>query len=66
MHERFGTHAFRRGMAHDIVDHGGSLATLLEAGGWTSAAFKTYLRGAQAEDVAVASAIIQLSDSDQE
>ena len=66
VHARFGTHAFRRGMAQEIVDMGGSLATLMEAGGWTSSAFRVYLRGAQVEDMAVASAIIQLSDSETE
>ena len=64
LHARFGTHAFRRGMAQEIVDMGGSLATLMEAGGWTSSAFRVYLRGTQVEDMAVASAIIQLSDSE--
>ena len=63
---RFGTHAFRRGMARDIVDHGGSLATLMEAGGWTSAAYKAYLRNAQIEDVSVTNTLIMLSDSDNE
>ena len=65
-HARFGTHAFRRGMARDIVDHGGSLATLMEAGGWTSAAYKAYLRNAQVEDVSVTNTLIMLSDSDNE
>ena len=53
-------------MARDIIDHGGSLATLMEAGGWTSSAYRMYLRNAQAEDVSVANTIINLSDSDGE
>ena len=64
MHARFGTHAFRRGMAKEIIDLGGSLATLMEAGGWTSSAYRVYLRGAQVEDMGVARAIVQLSDSE--
>jgi hypothetical protein len=32
--DQLGTHALRRGMARDIVDAGGSLATLLRAGEW--------------------------------
>ena len=66
LHARFGTHAFRRGMAQETVDLGVSLATVMEAGGWTSSAYRVYLRGAQVEDMAVARAIIQLSDSDAE
>ena len=31
-----GTHAFRRGMAQDIVDAGGYLAVWLKAGEWKS------------------------------
>ena len=64
MHARFGAHAFRRGMAQEIIDLGGSLATLMEAGGWTSSAYRVYLMGAQVEDMAVARAMVQLSDSD--
>ena len=65
-HARLGTHAFRRGMAQDIIDNGGSLAVLMMAGGWTSSAYTAYLRGAQLDDVAVAGAIINLSDSEDE
>ena len=38
----------------------------MEAGGWTSSAYRVYLRGAQVEDLAVASAIVQMSDSEME
>ena len=64
MHARFGTHAFHRGMAQEVIDLGGSLATLMEAGGWTSSVYRVYLLGAQIEDLAVARAIVQLSDSE--
>ena len=63
-HEYLGTHAFRRGMAQDIIDRGGSVATLMLAGGWISAAFTAYLRQAQLGDVAVARALVDLSDSE--
>ena len=61
---RFGTHLFRRGMAQDLLDQGGSVAALMVAGGWTSTAFTAYLRRAQIDDVAVARSIIHLSDSE--
>ena len=61
---RVGTHAFRRGMAQDIIDQGGSLAALMTAGGWTSSAYAAYLRDAQLDDAAVTRTIICLSDSD--
>ena len=61
-----GTHSLRRGMAQDIIDSGNSLAVLLKAGGWSSAAFLGYLRADQASDAAVSQALIQLSDSDVE
>ena len=61
---RVGTHAFRRGMAQDIVDAGGSMAMLLRAGEWRSSAFLRYLREAQPQEAAVAQVVINLSDSD--
>ena len=60
------SHAFRRGMAQDILDHGESLSLLLKAGDWCSSAFLRYLRYQQPEDVAAGQAIINLSDSDTE
>ena len=59
-----GSHALRRGMARDIVDAGGSLATLLRAGQWKSAAFVAYLRENQAQEVAITQLIIDHSDSE--
>ena len=61
---RCGTHAFRRGLAQDIVSAGGTLTVLLRAGGWQSKAFLTYLRQSQPEDEAVSQAVINLSDSE--
>ena len=63
---RFGTHVFRRGMAQDILDYGGSLAALLKAGGWSSSAYIKYLRSSQPHDAAVAQAVIMLTDSEDE
>ena len=63
---RLSSHAFRRGMAQDIIDHGGSLSVLLRAGDWCSSAYLQYLRHHQHEDAAASQAIIMLSDSDRE
>lgn len=38
-----GWHAFRRGMATDMLDKGSPLSTILRAGGWRSGAFLAYL-----------------------
>ena len=50
-------------MARHIVDAGGSLATLLLAGEWRSAAFAAYLREHHAEVSAVSELVINHSDS---
>ena len=63
-HSKIGTHAFRRGMAQDIIDAGGSLSVLLRAGEWNSSAFLRYLRQSQPQETAVAQAVINLSDSE--
>jgi hypothetical protein len=64
--DRLSSHAFRRGMAQEILDLGGSLGTLLKAGDWCSSAFLKYLRHQQTEDVAAGAVIINLSDSEAE
>ena len=61
-----GTHSLRRGMAQDILDMGGSLPSLLNAGDWASSAYLKYLRTSQTEDLAVAQAIMCLSESEEE
>ena len=63
---RASSHGFRRGMAQDIVDAGGSLATLLKAGVWCSSAYVQYLRENQSVDVAASMALIHLSDTEDE
>ena len=45
-----GLHALRRGAAQALVNAGGNLATLLQAGGWKSSAFTAYLDFAGVED----------------
>ena len=47
--ESFGLHSLRRGAARELVDQG-DLATLLRAGGWKSAAFRSYLDLVGVED----------------
>ena len=42
---------FRRGMAQDILESGGSVANILKAGGWRSSAFLLYLERAQVDEV---------------
>jgi hypothetical protein len=64
--DRTGTHAFRRGMAQDLLESSGSLAEVLRAGGWSSSAYLRYLRSAQLDDKAVAQMVIELSDSEGE
>ena len=61
---KVGTHAFRRGMAQDILDVGGSLAVLMRAGDWRSSAFLTYLRDSQPQEKAVSQMVFELSDSE--
>ena len=64
--ERVSTHAIRRGMAQDILDAGGSLAVLLKAGDWSSSAYLRYVRASQPQELAVAQAVIEMSDSDRD
>ena len=49
-------HDFRRGHANDIWRVGGTLADILSAGGWSSAAFQAYLDRCQLESARVAAA----------
>ena len=65
-HSKIGTHAFRRGMAQDILDAGGSLAVLMRAGDWRSSAFLAYLRESQPQETAVSQMVFNLSDSEVE
>lgn len=62
--QELGSHALRRGMARDIIDCGGSLATLLRAGAWSSSAFAAYLKEHQVEDCSVARLVVDHSDSE--
>ena len=61
---RLGSHAWRQGMARDIVHAGGSLATLLRAGQWRSRSFIVYLQEQSLDEDAVARLVIDDSDDD--
>jgi hypothetical protein len=60
---RPGWHSFRRGMARDMLNAGCSLAQILDAGGWRSAAFLRYLSRRDI-DARVALELAELQDSD--
>jgi hypothetical protein len=62
--ERYGSHAFRRGMARDIILAGGTLGTLLAAGQWSSGAYKAYLQSQAVDEHAVAKLLIDHSDDE--
>ena len=63
-HQEYSTKAFRRGTAQEMVATGSSLAEVLSAGQWRSAAFLLYLRQADIEEDAVFAAFDQLSDDE--
>ena len=63
-HESYGSHAFRRGMARDIILAGGSLATLLLAGQWSSGAYRAYLQSQAIDEHAISKLIIEHSDDE--
>ena len=50
----YGTHSLRRGHARDLLESGATLAEILRAGQWKSAAFMRYLNMADIEKVACA------------
>ena len=41
--QRYDTKAFRRGLAQDVCDAKGNLASVLAAGEWSSSRFKAYI-----------------------
>ena len=53
------SHGFRRGMAQDIIANGGSLADVLRAGGWRSAAFLLYLEKHEVDEAAALDCIFR-------
>ena len=59
-----GWHAFRRGMASDLVASGTPLAQVLVSGGWRSAAFLRYVLRHEAEEVAACG--LERDDSESE
>ena len=48
--EAFTLHSFRRGRAMDLAEQGGTLSTILEAGGWNSSAFTAYVNMSRLRD----------------
>jgi hypothetical protein len=59
----YGTHAFRRGHARDLLENGSTLAEILRAGQWRSAAFLKYLNIA---DIEKGAAVEVACDTDDE
>ena len=59
-----GWHAFRRGMASDLLNSGGSLSQILYAGGWRSGAFLRYLARRDVDARASLEATAAASESD--
>ena len=59
-----GTHAFRRGRASDLMGEGLPLATILQLGGWRSAAILHYLAVDELQARLGAIQIIEASDSE--
>ena len=62
--EMYGSHALRRGMAQDIMKAGGSLATQMRAGQWSSGAYRAYLQNHVLEEDAIAQLLIDHSDDE--
>ena len=62
--EAYGTHAFRRGHAQDILEGGGRLEEILRAGDWRMPAWMRYLNSERLEQLAVAEAHLAESSSD--
>ena len=61
-----GWHAFRRGMAQDLLDAGSTLTMILRAGGWRSSAFLRYLCGSAVDARESLEFALADSDSDRE
>ena len=57
-------HAFRRGMASDMLDSGAPLAQILIAGGWRSTEFLRYLIRKDADSFAACDFLLAQSDSE--
>jgi integrase len=55
-------HAFRRGMASDMLASGSSLSAILRAGGWRSAAFLRYLRSQDLDEREALDFTLAISD----
>ena len=64
--ERHRLHDFRRGHARDLFQGGATLATILQAGEWRSAAFASYLADTEVEAAAVLEAHWVASSDEEE
>ena len=62
----FWLHDFRRGRAQDMVDSGGRLSEILQAGEWASPAFTRYLDMEVLETCAVVESHVIESDGEGE
>ena len=60
----YSTKAFRRGTAREMLDSQSSLAEVLVAGQWRSAAFLLYIDKMDVEEDAVFAALDSLSDEE--
>ena len=61
-----GLHAFRRGMASDLVASGSSLSFILHAGGWRSSAFMKYVSASGLDEREAVDFAIAESDSEED
>jgi len=64
--ENSGLHAFRRGMATDLVASGSPLSFILHAGGWRSSAFMRYITASGLDEREAVDFTIAESDSGEE
>lgn len=62
--EKISWHSFRRGAAHHMLDKGATIAQILRAGGWRSAAFLRYLCRKDVDNAAHLQIIHDESDSE--
>jgi len=59
-------HAFRRGMAQDLLDSGSTLSFILRSGGWRSGAFLRYLTRSSLDENEAVEFTVNDSDSEAE
>ena len=62
--QEFGSHALRRGAAQDLLEGGGRLSEVLQAGEWASKAFLDYQNRQWLDEAALAEALCLNSESE--